>query len=372
MDQTYELISTKELFLALRHATEGGRGHQAFVGGEFVRNPPPHSTDSSDYSSVAFLTTCSDKCSTEYLLQSTIASIFLTYCLYIGGYPMKWCKLDLYTPPSPENRPKCIPASWVAACLLYHIQSVDINAFNVDLSTSQNISGIGKKFVNIGAMLFPTISLINHSCNPSAFLIMSRRGIGCLIASKTLAPDSEIFIQYSGDFYDNSKEKRQNYLKPFHFERTCEACVNEWTYNVDNKEEKIICPLCNTFFSSVLEACPLCSSRSGPERYSKLWNDDFKNLAKCMKNGNANLETLTTTADVSAQAQSLVEPPAITIKRARTMLIWSIMIKYGNWVNLKQAKFVVSNILPAEGNMVRIMEIKGVNGDTCHLFHFVL
>ncbi|KAM3183898.1 hypothetical protein ACTXT7_009450 [Hymenolepis weldensis] len=318
----------------------GGRGHQAFVGAKLGREAPPPRIDPSDYSSVAFLTSCSDKHPTKYLLQCTIASIFLTYCLYIGGYPMKWSNVDLYAPPSTENRPKYIPASWVAACILYHMQAVDINAFNFDISISHNLTGITKESTIIGAMLYPSISLINHSCNPSAFLVMSSRGVGCLVALKTLTAGSEISIQYVGDFYEKSKEERQKCLKSFYFECSCEACINEWTYHEDSKET-LICPLCKTSLCSTLEACPLCSSTSGPERYRKLWNGDFRRIFGCMLDGDVGLEILKTAADASNQAQSLVLPPAKTIKKALTLFKYSMFIRYGNWVVEPWSKYIL-------------------------------
>ncbi|VDN99334.1 unnamed protein product [Rodentolepis nana] len=311
---------------------QGGRGHQAFAGEKYVREVPPQKIDASDYSSVGFLTTCSEKKPTEHLLQSTIASIFLTYCLYIGGYPMEWCNIDLYTPPSSENRPKCIPASWVAACILYHVLSADINAFNMDLAVGQSQSVFSNNIVNIGSMLFSTISLINHSCNPSAFLTMSKQGFGCLFASKALSPGSEIFLQYAGNNYDNSKERRQTFLRSFHFECDCEACINDWTYDKDDYE-RIICPECETSFPSNLDVCSFCSSGSGKERYQKLLNEDFEELTRCLLERDINSETYITATNVLTQAQSLIEQPSNTIKVATKMLIWLMMNKYGNWVS---------------------------------------
>ncbi|KAM3180193.1 hypothetical protein ACTXT7_016792, partial [Hymenolepis weldensis] len=115
---------------------ESGRGHQAFVGADNIRGVPPPVFDSTDYSSVAWLSTCSDKIKDEDLWRYTLNALFLTYCLHLGGYPMMWFdEFDeaneslFFSTPSASNRPIRIPASWLAACLLFHIQSNDVNNF---------------------------------------------------------------------------------------------------------------------------------------------------------------------------------------------------------------------------------------------------
>ncbi|VUZ39304.1 unnamed protein product [Hymenolepis diminuta] len=58
------------------------KGHQAFKGAEETRDAPPAVFDPSDYSSIAFLSSCSEKRNCHQLQTFTEAAIFLTYCFY--------------------------------------------------------------------------------------------------------------------------------------------------------------------------------------------------------------------------------------------------------------------------------------------------
>lgn len=52
-----------------------------------IQRVPPTVFDSSDYSSIAFLFTGSEKRRTDYLLELTKTAVFLTYCLHVRyGY----------------------------------------------------------------------------------------------------------------------------------------------------------------------------------------------------------------------------------------------------------------------------------------------
>ncbi|KAM3176864.1 hypothetical protein ACTXT7_005672 [Hymenolepis weldensis] len=62
---------------------DGGSGHQAFVGSKRVRDMPLKVYDPFDYSSIAWLSTCSDSRNCEELWQQTVAAVFLTYCLHM-------------------------------------------------------------------------------------------------------------------------------------------------------------------------------------------------------------------------------------------------------------------------------------------------
>ncbi|VDL19353.1 unnamed protein product [Hymenolepis diminuta] len=59
------------------------QGHQAFKGAEETRDAPPAVFDPSDYSSIAFLSSCSEKRNCHQLQTFTEAAIFLTYCFYV-------------------------------------------------------------------------------------------------------------------------------------------------------------------------------------------------------------------------------------------------------------------------------------------------
>lgn len=59
------------------------KGHQAFVGSEAVRRAPPKKFDPSDYASIAWLCSNSDKFHRNQLWNYTFVAVFLTYCLSV-------------------------------------------------------------------------------------------------------------------------------------------------------------------------------------------------------------------------------------------------------------------------------------------------
>ncbi|KAM7536028.1 hypothetical protein Aperf_G00000101254 [Anoplocephala perfoliata] len=109
---------------------EGGKGHQVFVDAKKIRDVPPSVFDPCDYSAVAWLTANSDKFPASELCGSP------SKLLSIADYQMDWFEEAnmenmnvFFCNPSSSNRPNRIPASWIAACILYHIQSINVNAF---------------------------------------------------------------------------------------------------------------------------------------------------------------------------------------------------------------------------------------------------
>lgn len=102
-----------------------------------------------------------------------------------------------FSTPSPSNYPDRIQASWVAACMLFHIQSMNTNTFHFD----QLILKTGKAFLSsdesFGCCLYPRISLIDHSCCPTAAICLADRGTAFLFALRSLLAGNEISLSYT-------------------------------------------------------------------------------------------------------------------------------------------------------------------------------
>nr|CDS25710.1 SET and MYND domain containing protein 4 [Hymenolepis microstoma] len=217
---------------------KSGRGHQAFTGAEKIRRMSPPVFDSSDYSSIAWLCTCSDQIEEEDLWRYTLYALFLTYCFHLGGYPMVWFdEFDdaneslFFQLPSPSNRPTRIPASWLAACLLFHIQSNDVNNFEFGEVLLKSKKYHPQSHLMLGSCHFPTLSLINHSCEPSTAVCVTDKGRAFLFALEPISAGKEITISYGPALFFMDKSYRQRKLKEsFHFTCTCQACVNNWAF----------------------------------------------------------------------------------------------------------------------------------------------
>ncbi|VDO03999.1 unnamed protein product [Rodentolepis nana] len=279
-----------------------GRGHQAFKGSEEVRRAPPSVFDPSDYSSISFLTTCSDQRRDGTLEYFTKAAVFMTFCLYLEGYPMEWFdETDLfYSDPSSSNRPEIIPASWIAACLLYHIQAMDVNYF-----------GINENFLNpsyskeLAAAVYPTISLINHSCNPNVAIKCTDKGVAFIHALRPIQAGSEIFLSYKPPFYFNSTQERRDLLQSqYYFDCECEACSNDWSRNTVNSPEKLICQSCQKVFIENMDGCPVCKSRGSMLILRHFREEVIPCLRRILLKATCSLEDLkyaTTSADKALQ-----------------------------------------------------------------------
>ncbi|VDN98437.1 unnamed protein product [Rodentolepis nana] len=155
--------------------------------------------------------------------------ILFPFCL--SGYPMKWFdeagKVFYKDPSELEKRPDILPASWVAACMVYHYRSVRFNAQRYTELLESPTSG--QSFYNwLAFCIYPTISFINHDCNPNACLAFTANGGAYLYALRQIEPGEEISISYGYYYFSHySTPFRKDTLKArYLFDCKCTACCN--------------------------------------------------------------------------------------------------------------------------------------------------
>ncbi|VDP87748.1 unnamed protein product [Echinostoma caproni] len=203
---------------------------------------PKDGIDAEDYRSIAWLETNSAERSPHDLWQCTVAAVFLTHCLSDGGYPLVWSEPDCLQ--DPRNYQKItpnspLPASWAAACILYHLQSLQLNGMLKEcrvLSVRDASHGFGfvvdeNKVIFrdntsfLGYAVYPTMSLINHSCDPNCALVFMRDGYCGLFATEHIAKGNALSISYSVHYATHSLLDRHQPLKYiYQFECSCQAC----------------------------------------------------------------------------------------------------------------------------------------------------
>lgn len=215
------------------------------------------------FSAVGWLASNSDKRTLCDLWQRTVAAVFLTHCLSIGGYPIDWG--DNYLLHPSECPPMCddseLPASWVAACLLHLIQAVASNAHTISFSghiskpTQPDIPsnllssscGIRLEDVfrsDVGSGLYPLSSLLNHSCNPNVFHVHMADGVFGLYALRVIRPNEMLFDSYGYHYAVHPLiERRQHLLEQYRFVCKCEACSQNWPTNI--LVDQIRCSRCD-------------------------------------------------------------------------------------------------------------------------------
>nr|CDS26310.1 SET and MYND domain containing protein 4 [Hymenolepis microstoma] len=177
--------------------------HQAFRNTSSSRGNPPSSLDPSDYSTIAshFANPEDFNHCVRYAYYGT--AIYLTICLWLSGYPMKWfdeAGESFYTHPSQlAKRPDILPASWVAACMVYHYKTVRFNA--IRYAEILEPTNTGYTFYNwLAYCIYPTMSFINHDCDPNACLAFTANGGAYLYALRQMRPGEEVTISY-GYYY---------------------------------------------------------------------------------------------------------------------------------------------------------------------------
>jgi hypothetical protein len=82
--------------------------------------------------------------------------------------------------------------------------------------------------VSIGLAFFPTVSLINHSCDPVMELVFYDN-ICVARALRNLQEGQELTIDYGYLYYTSKKQQRQISLKAqYFFDCSCNACSGHW------------------------------------------------------------------------------------------------------------------------------------------------
>lgn len=170
------------------------------------------------------------------LYQYTILAIFL---LKIAKYTDFFDEINNLTL---KEKEKLNGAPDVTLCgtLLKFLQIIACNGIEVtEMCVGTNLQNTNPE--PIGLALYPTVSLLNHSCNPAMELIFYDNR--CVVRPiRNLQTAQELTIDYGYLFYVTRKEQRQTSLRSqYHFRCDCEACVLNWP--VRNELKDGIAPL---------------------------------------------------------------------------------------------------------------------------------
>ncbi|KAG8177392.1 hypothetical protein JTE90_016735 [Oedothorax gibbosus] len=131
------------------------------------------------------------------------------------------------------------PASleiFVGGLMLRHIFQFICNATAVtELQTSgaSTSSVLNQRQVKVASGIFPTASLMNHSCNPSV-ISSFHRNVLIVRAISEVEPGQEVFNCYGPHFRRMPREDRQRSLmEQYFFFCECDTCINE-----DEREQR--------------------------------------------------------------------------------------------------------------------------------------
>ncbi|RXG60755.1 Histone-lysine N-methyltransferase SMYD3 [Armadillidium vulgare] len=216
-----------------------------------------YSTD--DYLKTYKLVTNAQKRNFGDLFERTLIAVYLNHCLK---------EVDFYK----GNNVSSDDEIFVASLILRHLQNSSCNALNnVEFFVKDNLDIIAVHY--LGISIYPTISLINNSCNPNVFKYYVGKD-SVVRATNIIRKGEQLLDNYSHSYETMRRESRRNILKnQYMFHCECIACEENWPIFEDNKVYmKLACPeeQCNQiveFDGKGKMNCPSCvcsSSKQSP------------------------------------------------------------------------------------------------------------
>lgn len=134
---------------------------------------------------------------------------------------------DFFKTEDMGDRKALVVENYISGIILRILQVLCCNAVQImETRYSVNIQKAEQNTLGLG--LFPTIALINHSCNPNMELIFY--GNSCVARLiRTVLAGEELAIDYGFVYYLTESTVRLHSLKSqYHFECSCEPCIKNW------------------------------------------------------------------------------------------------------------------------------------------------
>ncbi|CAG9765419.1 unnamed protein product [Ceutorhynchus assimilis] len=223
---------------------------------------------SDDYDNVFFLCRNEVMRKKEELIHYACMSIYLLRILK-QGYYFAESSNDLLT----EDE------LFIGTLILRHLQILQFNAHEIsELQNTYNEATVSYLNNTIGAGLYPTLALFNHSCDPSIVRYNVRNKI-VVRAIKPIKTDDIIYENYGPLYMGEALEKRQDELKTnYWFECLCQPCTELWPMFHEMRENELRIP-CKTdrcpYVFTVQDQddpfldCPYCKGTTGLFPYLK-------------------------------------------------------------------------------------------------------
>ncbi|KAB7497667.1 Histone-lysine N-methyltransferase ASHR1 [Armadillidium nasatum] len=262
-----------------------------------------YSTD--DYLTTYKLVTNAQKRNFGDLFERTIIAVYLNQCLK---------EVDFYK----GNNVSSDDEIFVSSLILRHLQNSSCNAHNiVEFFVRDNLDIISVHY--LGISIYPTISLINNSCNPNVFKYYVGKD-SVIRATNIIRKGEQILDNYSHAYDTMRRESRRNFLKnQYMFHCGCIACEENWPIFEDNKVYmKLACP--EEQCDQVIEYdgkekmnCPSCGFNKKHEHLLKEIKSkikDFEHSFHSLKCGLEKEAAITTIKNFQMYSNKNFIPPA--------------------------------------------------------------
>lgn len=116
----------------------------------------------------------------------------------------------------------------LAAAMLHHLQAINCNAYEIVENVHDEATRIWEPR-NVGAAIYPTVSLVNHGCYPNVVRHSYPNGIVVVRATRFIGKGCELLDCYGPHFLSEGKLNRREFLwKKYRFLCGCDACKQNW------------------------------------------------------------------------------------------------------------------------------------------------
>jgi len=184
-----------------------------------------------DYASVVALQDHSEDYDYDSVMGYTLTAVYMMEA-FIEHFPSK-------IPTDEQSR------LVLGSLLLRHLMQLQTNSISIICQDLQNMSLVGHsintvKEEPIGVGIYPTVSLLNHSCLPNIMSIFHNNKFVAR-ASRSLECGTEVNYCYGPSVNRMSRKDRQARLKEqYFFDCTCDSCSND----KEDESRALICPKC--------------------------------------------------------------------------------------------------------------------------------
>ncbi|KAK2723728.1 hypothetical protein QYM36_002165, partial [Artemia franciscana] len=187
-----------------------------------------------DRYSIESLVTHSDKRTAKDYFNQSLMAAFLLRCLSEAGYFLE------------INDDNCIDE--VGGILLHYIEIVQFNTHEVSETIMDgSLDAKFMKTVFLGAAVYPTLALFNHSCEPG----LVRYHVNDAVVARAMKRirKGEAISENYGPIFSQMKtyERKLTLKEQYWFDCQCQPCSNNWPVfdDLDNQEWKFRCNSCN-------------------------------------------------------------------------------------------------------------------------------
>lgn len=174
--------------------------------------------ESGDYKNYFNLVNHHSERKTNDMFHRAMFSVFMVRCLQTQGYF-----------PDPAKDVASEDEILIGTILFHFLEVLQFNAHEVaQFEMLSKTSQEGAKSAFIGAAVYPTLALFNHSCDPSIVRYYVEDWV-VVQAIKNIFKGEEICENYGPIFFHSPKDDRQSRLeKQYWFKCACVACKENW------------------------------------------------------------------------------------------------------------------------------------------------